>query len=69
MVVEPPPAPTVAPHRQSETLLVTTQTIFHEFTFCHVVLVRTITTCETFGLSMFTIAGIHRLWSLVDLAV
>jgi hypothetical protein len=47
---------------------VTAYGIFHEFTFCHAVLVCAITTGETFALSLFSIAAVCPLWSLVDLA-
>jgi hypothetical protein len=49
--------------------LVTAQGIFHEITFHHAVLVCAITTGEKFAISIFSIAAVHRLWSLVDLAV
>jgi hypothetical protein len=42
-------------------LLITAQRIFLEFTFCNEPLIRAITTGETFGLSIFSIAADHHL--------
>jgi hypothetical protein len=56
------------PHSGQVEFKVTAYGIFHEFTFRHAVLVCAITTGETFALSLFSIAAVCPLWSLVDLA-
>jgi hypothetical protein len=68
MEVEPPPVPAATLRRQPKMSLVATQRIFHGLTFRRAALVRAITTGDMFGLSIFSIAAAHRLWSLVDLA-
>jgi hypothetical protein len=68
MEVEPPLVPAAALRRQPKMSLVATQRIFHGLTFRRAALVRAITTGDMFGLSIFSIAAAHRLWSLVNLA-